>query len=164
MTSRSLLILALITMLFASADSLPRIPSGQLAAYSSGCKHYVNRARFLQRGTGAEFIVLLADSCEQAQVDLNHGSYGERRAALVYLSRLLDLRDTVIDMNMSRLFGDDYTPFTRLKHGVGSKTEAVPKVSSAGEYLIAHRMGLLDAYRAWLDTHPPVRLASNRGR
>ena len=128
------------------------------------CKHYVNRARFMPRDRQQEFVATLADGCESAQASVDRGQVDERLAAMQFLMRLKDLRDTIIDMNMTRVFGDTYTPWTRISYGAGAKVEDVRKVSAAGEYLIAHRMGLIDAYNSWLDTAPSMAFVSKSER
>lgn len=130
---------------------------------ASVCKHFVNRARFMARGEDQEFVVTLADACVDAQRSLDSGEGREQQAAADFLTLLKTLRDTVIDMNMTRVFGDNFTPFTRIGYGAKGKTEAVRRVSQSGEYLIAHRMGVLRAYRAWLDTDPRLALLSKQG-
>lgn len=128
------------------------------------CKHYVNRARFKPRHQTQEFVVTLADGCLSAKRSMAVGKLEERVAAIGFLRRLKVLRSTIIDMNMVRVFGQNYTPFTRISYGAGARTEGVRKVSATGEYLIAHRMGLLAAYQSWLDTGPSLALVSDTAR
>lgn len=163
MLIRLSLIAASLAFVGSSGDPIPHVSAARTAIYAKACNHYVNRARFKNRRGDAEFVTVLADSCLQARASLVIGSYAERWAAQAYLSRLLDLRDTVIEMNMTRLFGADRTPYSRLKHKVGSRIEPVPKVSKSGEYLIAYRIGLVHAYRVWRDTHPEVEVAVTGG-
>lgn len=126
------------------------------ALYAKACKHYVNRAKFRARSNNPEFVVILADSCLPALKSLGSPHAGERAAAEDYLLRLWRFRDTVIDMNMERVFGKTYTRWTRMKSFRDRQQSRVPRVSETGEYLIAYRMGLLRAYRAWLDTGPKL--------
>lgn len=132
------------------------------ASYSKACNHYVNRAKFKPRGAGASFVVILADSCQPALKSLESARGAERAAAADYLSRLMVLRDTVIDMNMERAFGKTYTRWTRMKSQRDDQVGPTPQVSETGEFLIAHRMGLLQAYKAWLDTGPKLALGLDR--
>lgn len=150
--------------LFGLGSDVPggRISEALRADLGAICKHYVNRAMFRPRQRNQEFVVTLADACVEAQASLD-GHQSERIAAVQFLIQLRVFRDLVIDMNMTRVFGDEYTPFTRIKYGKGSKTEPVRKVSESGEYLIAYRMGLLKAYRTWLDTSPRIALVSEPG-
>ena len=157
-------IFALLGFLFVSGDS----PNGQIPAemrvkLGSICKHYVNRARFMARSPEQPFVVTLADACTAAQTSLDSVSHDERLAAVGFLTQLRVFRDTVIDMNMTRVFGETYTPYTRMKYGNKARSESVRKVSGTGEYLIAYRMGLLKAYQAWLDTGPQMALVSEKG-
>jgi len=157
------IILVVLALLFMGRD----VPDGQVsgdvrADLGAVCKHYVNRARFLPRNRNQEFVVTMADACVDAQASLD-GSPSERLAAVRFLLQLKTFRDLVIDMNMTRVFGQDYTPFTRMKYGAKARSEPVRKVSPSGEYLIAYRMGLLKTYRTWLDTSPRIALVSNPG-
>ena len=131
--------------------------------FAKACMHYVNRAYFKPRGSQPEFVVTIADSCRAAQRSLDRGDPGERAAAAAFLEAVVRLRDTVIDMNMTRVFGDSYTPFTRIRYATGARSEPVRHVSMFGEYLIAHSMGLIAAYKAWLDTEPEIALALPEG-
>lgn len=156
-------VLLVVILLGGSAAQIPYPSTEQNVTFAKACNHYVNRARFKERTGHVEFVTTMADSCEQAIVSLSSGGLTERRTAIVFLSRLLELRDTVIDMNMVRVFGETYTPYTRITYGTSGRTESVRKVSESGEYLIAHRMGLLAAFEAWLDSDPAMALASNGG-
>lgn len=156
-------ILVVLSLFFMGRD----VPDGQIsgdlrADLGAVCNHYVNRARFLPRSRDQEFVVTMADACMDAQASLD-GQYSERLAAVGFLTRLKSFRDLVIDMNMTRVFGRDYGPYTRIKYGNKARSETVRKVSPSGEYLIAYRMGLLKAYRTWLDTSPQFALVSEPG-
>ena len=130
----------------------------EIGAATNGdtCKHYVNRARFKHRHPDQEFVVTLADGCLSAKASLSSDNPRERAAAEEFLTRLRTLRDQIIEMNMERAFGPDYTARTRMTYGVGSMIEPVRRVSALGEYLIARELGLLVAYRAWLETGPEL--------
>ena len=157
--------LALISLLVGllGAGSLSPPPEESLnKTYAKACKHYVNRAMFLPRSDDQIFVVTLADSCQPAVAALSGGLPEERAVAAQYLGRLLELRDTVIDMNMARAFGESYGPRTRLKGAKDWQTEPLPSVSSTGEYLIAHRLGVIRAYRNWLETGPGVAFGRRR--
>lgn len=135
----------------------------QLVEYKRACFHYVNRAKFRDRHDGVDFVVTLADACTSALESLDKRPGAEHDAAKIFLHGLVALRDTIVEMNMSRVFGDGFTPLTPMPRQGGARTRAVRRVSATGEYLIAHRMGLLKAYRAWLDTGPEFAFASRRG-
>ncbi|MEM0989714.1 MAG: hypothetical protein AAGK00_12600 [Pseudomonadota bacterium] len=132
------------------------------ADYANGCNHYVNRARFKDRGADAEFVVILADSCEAALASLSSENQVERIRASIFLARLRQFRDTIISMNMQRVFGAEYGPTTRIKTRQLRQIQALSQISAAGEYLIAHSMGLLEARDAWLDTGPDFASAPER--
>ena len=117
----------------------------------SGCNHYENRARFMSREGRIEFVVMLAEACVAAEKSLDSDVYGERLAAEYFLKRVLRLRNTVIDINMRRVYGSQTSPWARPITPDG-QLEPVRRVSNAGEYLIAHRMGLFNAYQDWLDS------------
>ena len=123
------------------------------------CRHYVNRAKFKDRHPDQEFVVTLADACLEAKASTLHGSEAEKAAAEAFLVRLQTLKDTVIEINMRRVFGEGYGPRTRVTYGKGAMSETMRRVSALGEYLIAYEMGLIDAYRAWLGTGPKLTLA-----
>lgn len=154
--------MALLALAVFSADA----PRGQMnpdhaERLGKVCKHYVNRARFKTRHESQDFVVTLADGCSAARTSLSSNNWDERRAATVFLMRLQTLQDLVIDMNMKRVFGAEYSPASRISYESDTQTEAVRKVSDVGEYLIAHRLGLLRVYKAWLDTGPPIALVSD---
>ncbi|MEM7742656.1 MAG: hypothetical protein AAF409_03000 [Pseudomonadota bacterium] len=147
-------------MLCAPAGADPSGPdTSTRAAYTKACSHYVNRARFKDRSGEPEFVVILADSCLAALNSLGSARVTEQAAAADFLERLLELRDTVIAMNMERLFGKSYDRSTRLQSPKYQQSEAIAHVSATGEYLIAYRMGLIAARKAWLDTEPDFALA-----
>lgn len=152
--------LALITILTlgAGGQNAARAVETDHALYAKACNHYVNRAKFRARNNNPEFVVILADSCQPALESLHSGDARVRAAAEDYLLRLWRFRDTVIDMNMERVFGKTYTRWTRMRSVRDDQVESVPRVSETGEYLIAYRMGILRAYRAWLDTGPKLAL------
>lgn len=151
-------------MLTLGVGDLPRgsLSQNDLAALQDVCKHYVNRARFMERDASPEFVVVLADGCEFAQKSLQTGDFRQRQAAAGFLLRLRSLRDTVIDMNMTRVFGHEYGPSTDIAYDTDARSEPVRRVSQTGEYLIAHQMGLLYAYRTWLDSDPQIEMAVSR--
>lgn len=140
------------------ADAPGREPAAQ-DRYAKACSHYANRARFKDRSDNPEFVVVLADSCIAALKSLNSDRPVEKAAAESFLSGLVELRDTVIAMNMERLFGKSYDRSTRIQGPKYQRSEPIAHVSATGEYLIAHRMGLIAARNAWLDTAPDFAFA-----
>ena len=117
----------------------------------SGCNHYENRARFMSRNGQIEFVVMLAEACVAAEKSLDSKIYSERLAAEYFLKKVLRLRNTLIDMNMRRVYGNQTSPFARPVTPDG-QLQPIRRVSNAGEYLIAHRMGVFTAYQDWLDS------------
>ncbi|WP_285673911.1 hypothetical protein [Paralimibaculum aggregatum] len=136
----------------------PPVSGERLAAYARACATYANRARFLPRGDSPDFLVMMADGCRAAQATLAGGSAAQRRAAARYLARLLELRDTVVAINMDRIYGRERTRSSRPKT-VSGRLMAFQSVSVTGEFLIAHRMGLIAAYRLWRARAPEFALA-----
>lgn len=157
-----LIILSLLTFGAAGTNPAAAVENDR-ALFAKACKHYVNRAKFRARSNNPEFVVILADSCQPALKSLESPHVRERAAAEDYLMRLLRFRDTVIDMNMERVFGKTYTRWTRMQSFRDERQARVPRVSETGEYLIAYRMGLLHAYRAWLDTGPELAFGFENG-
>jgi len=134
----------------------PATAADDRSSYAKACHHYENRARFRVRGTG-DFIATLADSCVAARRSLGHGPT-EAVAAVAFLDRVVELFDTVSRMNFERVYGETTNPFAKplAAHG-----EFVPlgRVTETGEFLIAHRMGLISAYDSWRDVAGEVALA-----
>ncbi len=126
----------------------PTVDDAERAAYSAACRTYDNRARFLSRQGPVDFVVLMAEGCVAAQHTLAEGRPADRRAARLYLARLLEFRDTIARINTERLYGKDATAFSRPKTEEG-QMRPLGGVSKAGEFLIAHRMGLLAAFETW---------------
>lgn len=163
MTKFTLIFITLSSFALAGDSSLPNPTAGERERIKKVCHHYENRARFMPRGADQDFIATLADGCQVALNSLNDRSTGQRRKAISFLMRLTKLRDTVIDMNMTRVFGKTYTAVTRIPNARNSRTGEVGHVTAYGEFLIAHRMGLIDAYNAWVDSEPSTTLVSRVG-
>lgn len=125
----------------------PVVGPGRIAHFAETCAHYENRARFLPREGVVPFVVLLADSCGRAQRSVRTGRYALRRAAERYLDRLATLRDTVVAMNVERVYGVNATRFSRPKEK--QDLHRIAQVTETGEFLIARHMGLIDAYDDW---------------
>ena len=152
-----------------AGEKVPRsakwLPSGE-GDWRSGCNHYQNRARFLSREGEIEFVVLLADACTAAELSLNSTNEHERWAAEWFLGKVVELRDTIVDMNMRRVYGDTKNPWAKPKGADGkdqiTRTIQIARVGKWGEYLIAHRMGLFSAYDVWLDSGTGFSIAFKR--
>ncbi|MEM6595010.1 MAG: hypothetical protein AAF672_09475 [Pseudomonadota bacterium] len=113
------------------------------------CNYFENRAHFLPRGPEQSLEAILADSCSKA-LDrfLSHVGttpYEAKRARL-YLERLTDYKDVIIEMNTSSFIAARSYPPVQF----GGAPRAV--VSSTGEYLIARHIGVMDAMRDWART------------
>lgn len=94
---------------------------------------------------------MLADGCTAAVATLEGGPVADRYRALAFLSRLSDLRQTVIRMNVERVYGEKPHRFAMPQTATGALA-SFGSVSEAGEYLIAHRMGLVAALEALAET------------
>lgn len=136
----------------------PQISEERRALWERACATYENRARFLPRAGTVEFVVAMAEGCRVAQESLATAGPAGRRKAAVYLDRLLELRDTLIAMNTERLYGRDPSPRARPRTG-GGPMRQLAGVSRTGEVLIAHRMGLLEAFDSWRAEVPGFTLA-----
>ncbi|MEM9044916.1 MAG: hypothetical protein AAGC81_09475, partial [Pseudomonadota bacterium] len=85
----------------------------------AGCNHYENRARFLSREGNIEFVTLMAEACGAAENSLGSLRTEERQAAHLFLHRVLQLKDTIIDMNMRRVYGETDNPFAKPQDAEG---------------------------------------------
>ena len=122
------------------------------AVFSDACEHYRVRAGTgsAPRGGPGDFVVFLAGTCAAAEVSLDSGTRKQRKRAALLLSRIALLRETVGLMNAGRW-----------ERTAGADRAAMPSpVTPSGEFLIAHRMGLMAAYDAWLDSGVDFSLAS----
>ncbi|MEM9144889.1 MAG: hypothetical protein AAGC57_01735 [Pseudomonadota bacterium] len=141
-------IAALLVAMVGSDGFAPPVPEATLNTYAKACFTYENRARFRARNGPTSFVVAMADGCLAAQRSLDAEGGAERRSAIAYLDRLVDLRNTVIAINMDRIYGANASPFAKPIAGEG-RLMAMGGVSESGEFLIAHRMGLLEAFDDW---------------
>jgi hypothetical protein len=126
------------------------------------CKHYGNRARFQPRDTDVSLEALLADSCDAAvhviQLQTAGGSQ-QAAAAQTYLERLTQFRRLIVTMNIERLYGPNPGPRQQPSKRSAQQQVGLGKVTSSGEFLIAHRMGVFQALDAWRDETPSFSLA-----
>lgn len=113
------------------------------AQYAETCAYYEARAKGARKYRPGEFVAFLGDVCAAAQSSLDEGSPPQRARAAQLLTRLVKLRHTINQIN------DERSTSTRLS-----------RVTPAGEFLIAHRMGLMVAFDAWLDSGADFSLAS----
>jgi len=126
----------------------------QLAA----CEHYENRARFKPRSGEIEFVTYLAESCRAAILSLSGSRTGERAAAETFLARLGGLHNVIVSLTVERRF-ESHSPQNDTSAASRTNYVAFPRVSSAGEFLIAHRMGVISALEEWIDTGAQFSLA-----
>ena len=131
--------LAALAAVFATSAVAEPLTEREKAIYSSTCAHFDNRVESAPADVDTGLLFALAESCASALGDLGEES-GD--AAATYLARLAEFKAIVVGMNVRRVFGDG---------------PATP-VSATGEYLIARRMGLLGAYRAYASA-ADIRLA-----
>lgn len=119
------------------------------------CEYYKRRAGPLAEREPVSFVVFLSQTCVAARQSLDRPSPEEREAAELLLSRIAQLHRTVSEMNAERdLAVSGLTGVDRMR--------ALSRVTPTGEFLIAHRMGLMRAFDAWLDTGAEFSLASFR--
>jgi len=95
------------------------------------------------KGGEPAFPALLAGACRGAMAELDAGSRSHRIAAVRLLLRLTRLQETVSEMNADRA------------------VRGAAPVTVTGEYLIAHRIGVVSALDVWLDSAPGFSLASH---
>ena len=128
----------------------PQAAVGITPDIADACRYWETRARPARATAPGEFVVFLAHACAAAKVSLDTGRAEQRRRAVRLLEHIAGLRKTVAAINADRLRRAAANPLSG---------PPVP-VSPAGEFLIAHRMGLLDAFEAWLDSGADFSLAS----
>ena len=132
------------------------VRDAERAVFSDTCEHYQGRAGPARRGPAGDFVVFLAGTCGAAEISLDTGTRKQRARAALLPSRIALLRATIGQMNADR-WG------RAVAIGTGAAGVALPSpVTPSGEFLIAHRMGLMIAYDAWLDSGVDFSLASHR--
>lgn len=142
---RPLISLVFGALAYAAVADLRDVPFSEndRAAIAEACSYYEARAA-AARGTG-EFVLFLAEACARAEDLLESGTPEQRGRSALLLDRIAGLRRTVAQMNVARATENAYG--------------YVP-VSPSGEFLIAHRMGVLLAFDDWLDTGVQFSVAS----
>lgn len=141
------LMTALLAAALMMATSVQAAPSAaDLEAWQLTCKHYENRAKFQPRTSPLSPLVIMADSCADAIMHLEDPQTltTMRIEAAQYLAQLTLLRETIISMNMQRVLGQSLQKDRR--HVAGTHG----MVTSTGEYLIAHQIGVIEAYHRWI--------------
>lgn len=132
----------------ANASTDPRLPYDTKTLQKT-CDHYANRARFMSRVEDAPLEVLLADSCKIALSRLARHWINpyEAKRARIYLDRLTAYKKQIIMMNFESFAQLRQAKISRLPPPTFGYPS--PKVSAAGEYLIARQMGVIDVYSDW---------------
>ncbi len=123
------------------------IGDAERAEFSQTCEYYQTRsgqdqAEPARRSATGEFVVFLAGACAAAEVSLATGTGKQRGRAALLLLRIALLRETIGRMNADR-WG------RATAGGTEANGATLPSpVTPSGEFLIAHRMGLMIAYDA----------------
>ena len=125
------------------------------AMFSETCDYYRVRAASVRQTAAGGFAVFLSGTCAAAEMTLDTGTRMQRGRSALLLSRIVLLRETVGLMNADR--------WARTPLSTGGTGAVMPSpVTPSGEFLIGHRMGLMTAYEAWLDSGVDFSLASDR--
>jgi hypothetical protein len=137
--------------------------SAERAIYAQTCEHYRSRAGTepARRAGAGDFVVFLAGTCGAAEISLDTGTRKQRARSVLLLSRIALLRETVGRMNAERAARAVARAQAVDASGAAGPPTMSP-VTPTGEFLIAHRMGLMIAFDAWLDTGVDFSLAFSR--
>lgn len=129
----------------------PPVSEPQRAAFAEACTYYQKRAQIRpDRGAG-DFVAFLSEACATAEDLLEAGTPEQRARSALLLSRIALLRRTIARMNAERAAGAAADP---------AGAAGYLPVSPSGEFLIAHRLGVLLVFDVWLDTGVPFSIAS----
>lgn len=131
------------------------IEVSDIGAIDDACDSYNRRAGMEPQHRAATFTNFLATACDEARRSLYAPNKAEREAARLLLARIVELQQTVDEMNAER------TAAVADRSGV-ERMQALSRVTQSGEFLIAHRMGVMQAYDAWLDSGGDFSLAFYR--
>lgn len=127
------------------------VGAAERAEFANACDYYHARAQAVPDERAGAFVGFLSEACVAAESLIATGTPEQRARSALLLSRIVLLRRTVADMNARRAAGAaDRTDLA---------TGYVP-VNPFGEFLIAHRLGVLLAFDAWVDTGAQFSLAS----
>ena len=154
---RSISLFILGVLAWGAASDLRLMPASgaEQVVVDSACEYYRRRGGRQPMREPVAFTGFLSETCAAARHSLKAGSLRERDAARILLSRIAILYQTVREMNAERERTVDG------KVGI-ERMRALTRVTPTGEFLIAHRMGLMNAFDAWLDTGAEFSLASYR--
>ena len=146
MIRQSVIVVVLAVLMGATGDMRAALVNdADRAEYLAACAYYDRRAQGARERDPHEFVAFLSNVCDAAQDSLDTSSDAERVRAADLLHRIVELRRTINQMNAKRSM-----------HTGSLATRVTP----AGEFLIAHRMGLMNAFDAWLDSGAELSLAS----
>jgi hypothetical protein len=124
-------------------------------AIDGACQYYGRRSELEAGRRAVSFAGFLSKTCDEARMSLYAGARAESEAAKLLLTRIALLHQTVFEMNAARMAAvADMTGDARM--------QALSRVTPSGEFLIAHRMGVMRAFDAWLDSGADFSLASYR--
>jgi len=139
---------------------------------SDTCRYYQARAKSARRARPGEFVVFLADACAAAEFALDNGTVSQRNRSALLLSRIVLLHEVIDKMNAERTISIAARVTSILNTNMASGitvSDASPRrvgmanpVTPTGEFLIAHRLGVMLAYDAWLDSGVTFSLGSDR--
>ena len=145
--------------------------ASERTAFSDTCRYYQARAKSARRVKPGEFVVFLADTCVAAEFSLNNGTRSQRNRSALLLSRIMLLHETIDQMNAERTISAAAQIAATLNTNVASgnsvniaapiRYSMVNPVSPTGEFLIAHRLGVMIAHNAWLDSGVSFSLGSD---
>jgi len=124
-----------------------------VASAQDACDYYKMRAGDSRGQEPVRFEAMLSESCVVAIQSLRRASHDERIAAAIYLTRVAQLHRVIAEMNTQR---------GPAEPAPAGGAESPGQVTPTGEFLIAHRIGVMRAFEAWLDTGADFSLASYR--
>lgn len=122
-------------------------------AQVAACNHYENRARFRPRHGERDFVTRLADSCHAALAATNGADPGQREAAERLLAGIVELHGIIVAMTVERNLA---TRIPGTDAASGRSLVTLPRVTDTGEFLIAHRIGVVNALDGWTEILAPI--------
>jgi hypothetical protein len=117
-----------------AGTALGQTQTHEITTFERTCGYFEVRSERLSRSKDRAWLPPLAESCRTALENLRTDP--GNMTDTTYLERLTELRSVVIDMNVSR--------FAK-RNSARTRTTVTP----SGEYLIAHYLGVMDAYHNW---------------
>ena len=125
-----------------AGSALGQSLAAQDQTFAKTCTYLEKRSTGYGSAHERDWVPILANSCASALTRLRANQAAERDRD--YLTRLSELKTVVIGMNMSRFTEDG--ALEKARHQKIRMT-----VSGSGEFLIAHYMGVMTAYRDWAE-------------